>query len=83
MFLFPSFDSCNEDMDELDTFMEILEESGVYEEMIEACRTDRSKGGRLPFNLYKLFAVIVYAFPKHSGSVRKIEESLDYDLRFI
>ena len=40
-------------------------------------------GGRRPYNPYRLFATIIYAFSKHSGSVRKIEESLNYDLRFI
>ena len=40
-------------------------------------------GGRNAYNPYRLFAAIIYAFSKHSCSLRKIEESIKFDLRFI
>lgn len=46
-------------------------------------KKDKSLGGRSSYNPYRLFAAIIYAFSKHSGSLRKIEESIKYDLRFI
>ena len=64
----------------LDKFLLLLEESGVGKIIEEATKTDRSKGGRNP---YRLFATIIYGFSKHSGSLRKIEESINFDLRFI
>ena len=39
--------------------------------------------GRKSYNPYRLFASIIYGFSKHSGSVRNLEESLEFDLRFI
>ena len=67
----------------LDKFLLVLEESGVGKIIEEATKTDRSKGGRNPYNPYRLFATIIYGFSKHSGSLRKIEESINFDLRFI
>ena len=69
-----------EEMIKLDKFLLLLEESGVGKIIEEATKTDRSKGGRNP---YRLFATIIYGFSKHSGSLRKIEESINFDLRFI
>lgn len=85
MFLIPSFDIPLKERQKLDTFLEILEESGVAkyinDDEISAAKSEL--GGRPPYNPYRLFATIIYAFSRHSGSVRKIEESMNYDLRFI
>ena len=66
----------------LDIFLQILEISGVGEIIKEATKKEYA-AGRHSYNPYRLFAVIIYAFSKHSGSVRKIEENLNFDLRFI
>ena len=81
--LFNSSELVFEEKEKLDKFLSILEESGVGKIIEQATKTDRSKGGRIPYNPYRLFATIVYAFSKHSGSLRKIEESIYFDLRFI
>ena len=81
--LFNSSELIIEEKEKLDNFLMILEESGVGKIIEQATKTDRSKGGRIPYNPYRLFATIVYAFSKHSGSLRKIEESIYFDLRFI
>ena len=81
--LFHSSELSIEEMEKLDKFLLILEESGVGKIIEAATKTDRSKGGRNPYNPYRLFATIIYGFSKHSGSLRKIEESINFDLRFI
>ena len=81
--LFNSSELIIEEKEKLDKFLLILEESGVGQIIEQATKIDRTKGGRTPYTPYRLFATIVYAFSKHSGSVRKIEESIKFDLRFI
>jgi len=82
-FLLPSFDLPDEERGKLDAFLDILEKSGVGKIIEAATAQETSLGGREPYNPYRLFAAIAYGFCKHSGSVRKIEESVDFDLRFI
>lgn len=67
----------------IDEFLQLLEISGVGEIIYQETEKDRSLGGRTSYNPYRLFASIIYAFSKHSGSLRKIEESLKFDLRFL
>ncbi len=84
-FLLPSFDIPLKERQKLDTFLQILEDSGV-EKFIndeEASAAKAASGGRPSYNPYRLFATIIYGFSTHSGSLRKIEESIKYDLRFI
>ena len=82
VFLFPSFDISEKERLKLDTFLLILEESGVGSIIRNAISKD-TISGRKPYNPYRLFASIIYGFSKHSGSVRSLEESLKFDLRFI
>lgn len=82
LFLFPSFDISLEEKKKIDVFLQILEQSGVGE-IIEKATKKEYVAGRHSYNPYRLFATIIYAFSKHSGSVRNIEESLNFDLRFI
>lgn len=81
-FLLPSFNISLEERQKLDAFLEILEDSGIGP-IIERCTKKNYRARRKPYNPYRLFASIIYGFAKHSGSVRKIEESLNYDLCFI
>jgi len=82
MFLLPPFDVPFEERQKLDAFLEILEDSGIGP-IIERCTKKTYRAGRKPYNPYRLFASIIYGFAKRSGSVRKIDESLSFDLRFI
>lgn len=82
VFLMPSFDISEKEKQKLDTFLEILERSNASK-IIEKEVTRDINVGRKPYNPYRLFASIIYGFSKHSGSVRSLEESLEFDLRFI
>lgn len=81
--LFSTADLNRGEKEKLKKFLELLEESGVGKLIESETSKDRSLGGRSSYNPYRLFATIIYAFSKHSGSLRKIEESMLYDLRFI
>lgn len=81
--LFNSSDITGEEKEKLDKYLEILEESGSGEIIEKAIGKDWRKGGNPGYNPYKLYATILYGFSKHSGSVRKLEESMKYDLRFL
>lgn len=81
--LFSTAELSKGDKENLIKFLQILEESGVGEVIEKETKKDKSLGGRSSYNPYRLFAAIIYAFSKHSGSLRKIEESIKYDLRFI
>lgn len=81
--LFPSYELSVEETKKLDAFLCVLEDSGVWKIIKKETEKDSRKGGRPSYNPYRLFATIIYAFSKHSGSVRKIEESMTFDLRFI
>ena len=72
-----------EEREKLDKFLDILDESGVGKIIEKELNNSNETRGRKPFNPYKLFAAIIYGFSKHSGSLRKIEESINFDLRFI
>ncbi len=81
--LFSTAELSKGDKENLIEFLQLLEESGVGEVIEKETKKDKSLGGRFSYNPYRLFAAIIYAFSKHSGSLRKIEESIKYDLRFI
>ena len=82
-FLFPSFDISKKEKEKLNAFLSLLEESDVASIIIKEEETKESTRGRKPYNPFRMFATIAYAFSIHSGSLRKIEESINYDLRFI
>ena len=81
--LFSTAELPKREKEKIDAFLCILEESGVGEIIYNETKQDKGLGGRNPYNPYRLFASIIYAFSKHSGSLRKIEESLKFDLRFL
>ena len=81
--LFSSYQLDKKEEEKLNRFLSFLENSGVGELIHQECYKDHSKGGRPPYNYYNLFAASVYAFSKHPGTLRKIEESFNYDVRFM
>lgn len=81
--LFSTAELSEWDKEKLAEFLQLLEESGVGEAIEEETKKDKSSGVRSSYNPYRLFVAIIYAFSKHSGSLRKIEESIKYDLHFI
>ena len=81
--LFPTAELPRGEREKIDEFLRLLEDSGVGEIIHKETQKDKNLGGRNSYNPYRLFASIIYAFSKHSGSLRKIEESLKFDLRFL
>ena len=81
--LFPTAELSKGEREKIEEFLKLLENSGVGEVIQKETQKDKSLGGRNSYNPYRLFASIIYAFSKHSGSLRKIEESLRFDLRFL
>lgn len=81
--LFFSADIPEGEKNKMIKYLEFLDESGVGDIIHDEIAKDYSKGGRTPYDPYRLFAAIIYAFSKHSGSLRKIEESISFDIRFM
>ena len=80
-FLFYSFPLYEEEKEKIDGFLALLDRSGV-EELIRK-RARRGKGGRPPYDPYKLFAAVLLGFALRSPSLRDIESSCRNDLRFL
>ena len=81
--LFATAELSKGEKEKIDVYLQLLEDSGVGEIIFHETQRNKSLGGRNSYNPYRLFATIIYAFSKHSGSLRKIEESLKFDLRFM
>ena len=81
--LFGTAELSKGEKEKIDVYLQLLEDSGVGEIIFHETQRNKSLGGRNSYNPYRLFATIIYAFSKHSGSLRKIEESLKFDLRFM
>ena len=82
-YLFLCSDIPFEEKQKLDDYLLLLEESEVGKIIEESIEKHLEKGGRPSYNPYRLFAAILYAFSKHSGSLRRIEDSLRFDTRFM
>ena len=82
-FLFPSFELDEKEREKLDRFLLLLEKSKVEE--LFSIRDDKyfEKGGRTPYSCYDLFAVILYGFAFGSPTLRDLEDSCRFDLRYI
>ena len=72
-----------EEKQKLNDYLLVLEESGVGRIIEEAVGKRPEIGGRPSYNPYRLFATLLYAFSRHSGSLRRIEESMRFDTRFM
>ena len=72
-----------EEKQKLNDYLLVLEESGVGKIIEKAIGGKQETGGRPSYNPYRLFATILYAFSRHSGSLRRIEESMRFDIRFM
>ena len=80
--LVPSY-RCDEEFQKIDKFMEFLEKSGVGK-IIESVKSkDKQCKGRKGYNLYNLFAMIIYCFAKFKASLRDIEDKCIFDLRVL
>ena len=79
-FLVPSFDLDLKDQEKMDKFLLLLQKSNV--EKLFPNAPISSKGGRPHYSYYDLFATILYGFAFGSGTLRDLEDSCKYDLRY-
>ena len=82
-YLFLCSDLSSEEKQKLDNYLRILEYSGVGRIIAETVTKSIEKGGRPSHNPFRLFSAILFAFSKHSGSLRRIEDSIRFDTRFM
>lgn len=83
LFLVPS-NTCHEEFKKINVFLEVLEESKVGEIINqEYLKTKKSCSGRIGYDIFQLFAVILYCFTKFKGSLREIEELCQFDMRIM
>ncbi len=81
LFLVPS-NICNEEFKKIDIFLKILDKSGVGSILEKEFLNDKkSLSGRKGYDIFQLFAVVVYCFSKFKGSLREMEELCQFDLR--
>ena len=82
-FLVPS-SKCYEELEKIDKFMSILEKSGVSKLLRKTYKEGKiNNSGRTNFNIYNMFAMIVYCFSISEGSLRDIENLCKTDIRVI
>ena len=63
--LFFSADLPEGEKNKMIKYLEFLDESGVGEIIHDEVVKDYSKGGRTPYDPYRLFAAIIYAFSNY------------------
>lgn len=80
-FLFYSYTIKEEEKQKLDKYLNLLEESGIGE-VLEKHET-RATTGRPQYNVYNMFATVLYGFTHGTGSLRRLEEYCNYDIRFM
>ena len=79
-FLVPSFDLDVKERKKIDSFLLLLDKSGVSNIFPDDSYLDY--GGRPHYSYYDMFATILYGFAFGSCSLRDLEESCKYDLRY-
>ena len=82
-FLVPSFELDLQEREKLDRFLLLLEKSNVKEFFPKKSEIDLLRGGRPSYNPYDLLATILYGFAFRSATLRELETSCKYDLRYI
>lgn len=83
LFLLPSFELDLQEREKLDRFLLLLEKSKVDELFPKKDAYDLRNGGRPAYSSYDIFATILYGFAFRSATLRELEASCRYDLRFI
>ena len=83
LFLFPSYTIDVQEQEKLDKYLLFLERSGVSEVLNSVHKKDYFSKGRPIYNPCHLFATILYGFAFGKGTLREIESSCRFDLRYI
>ena len=82
-FLLPSLDLDVKEREKIDRFLKLLEKSNVESLFPKRKIDDSFNGGRPPYNYHNLLAVVLYGFAFSSPTLRDIETSCKYDLRYM
>ena len=69
--------------EEIDSFLLLLEESNVGEIITKNIKSNTSKGGRIGYNKYRMFAMILYGFSYYKVTLRELENACKFDIRFM
>ena len=73
-----------EEIEKIDRFLQLLDKSGVCDLLKKlVIHDEENKGGRPGYNIYNMFAAIIYSFAFNKASLRNIEDLCNYDLRVI
>ena len=81
-FLIPSFELDLEEREKMNRFLRILERSKIEELFPVRADLTADKGGRPAYSHYDLLATILYGFAFGSPTLRDLETSCKYDLRY-
>ena len=81
-FLVPSFDLDRKEREKMDRFLALLERSGIEELFPKKEEWGTDKGGRPHYSFYDMMATILYGFSFGSETLRDLETSCRYDLRY-
>ena len=81
-FLIPSFDLDLKEREKMDRFLLVLQKSSIEELFESRDKTYSDKGGRPPYSCYDLLSTILYGFAFGSPTLRDLEDSCKYDLRY-
>lgn len=81
-FIVPSFDLDAKEEEKMNRFLSVLEKSKVADLFPHKEETGIDKGGRPRYSCYDLLATILYGFAFHSPTLRELETSCKYDLRY-
>ena len=82
-FLLPSLELDVKEREKMDKFLKLLEKSNVESLFPNRKIDDSFNGGRPPYNYHNLLAVVLYGFAFSSPTLRDIETSCKYDLRYM
>ena len=82
-YLFIPFELKVKQKELLNLFLLMLENSGVGNLIQKYVKNDTELGGRPNCNYYRLFAAILYGFAFDRFTLRELEDTFQYDLRYI
>ena len=81
--MFPSYTIDVKEQAKIDRFLQLLNKSGVDQILDSVKDKDVSSGGRPSYDIYNLFSTILYGFAFGTGTLRDLESSCKYDLRYL
>lgn len=81
--MFPSYTIDVKEQYKIDRFLQLLNASGASDILDSVKVKQETLGGRPSYNIYNLFATILYGFAFGTGTLRDLETSCKNDLRYL